>query len=367
MLRKIKPSKPPQRWGLTLLVSALVFVIIVISVTVASVLVYILLLTGEISSIDGRPDPKFMLIFTASLSLAIGLGVTLFVSRMSVKPLHHLIAQINRMASGDFKARLHFGKFIQMQPAVVELTESFNKMAKELENTEMLRSDFINNFSHEFKTPIVSIAGFAKVLKRGHLTDERKKEYLDIIEEEALRLAEMATNVLHLTKIENQTILTDCTLFNLSEQVRNSLVLLEHKWSKKNLEFDLDFNEYQIEANEELLKQLWINLLDNAIKFSPTYGTIDVRIVEKGDVLCVTIGNQGEMIPKKQQAYIFNKFYQADESHSSEGNGIGLALVKQIVLLHEGHMQVTSAPQKTCFEVTLPFTRKQRNERKEKC
>lgn len=151
-------------------------------------------------------------------------------------------------------------------------------MAEELENTQMLRSDFINNFSHEFKTPIVSIAGFAKLLRRGNLTDAQKEEYLAIIEEESLRLAAMATNVMNLTKVENQTILTDLTTFNLSEQIRACVLLLEEKWSRKELDLDLEFPEYTIRANEELLKQVWINLLDNAIKYSPNYGEIGVRI-----------------------------------------------------------------------------------------
>lgn len=131
----------------------------------------------------------------------------------------------------------------------------------------MLRSDFINNFSHEFKTPIVSIAGFAKLLRRGNLTDEQKEEYLEVIEEESLRLSAMANNVLNLTRVENQTILTEVTRFNLSEQIRGAVLLLAEKWTPKNLYMDMQFGEHMICANEELLKQVWINLLDNAIKF----------------------------------------------------------------------------------------------------
>ena len=116
-------------------------------------------------------------------------------------------------------------------------------MAEELENTKVLRGDFINNFSHEFKTPIVSIAGFAKLLKRGNLTGQQKKEYLDIIEEEALRLSAMATNVMNMTKVENQTILTDISEYNLSEQLRSCILLLERDWERKDLELQLDFGE----------------------------------------------------------------------------------------------------------------------------
>jgi signal transduction histidine kinase len=227
-------------------------------------------------------------------------------------------------------------------------------MAQELQNTEVLRSDFINNFSHEFKTPIVSIAGFAKLLKRGNLTDEQKNEYIDIIEEESLRLSYMATNVLNLTNVENQTILTDVSEFNLSEQIRSAVLLLEDKWSRRKLEMYIDFDEYMIFANEELLKHVWINLLDNAIKFSPEYGVLGIKIEEINEFLYVSISNSGDPIPSELREKIFNKFYQADESHSSEGNGIGLAIVKRVVELHNGIVSVQSKDNLTTFTVKLP-------------
>ena len=227
-------------------------------------------------------------------------------------------------------------------------------MAEELENTQMLRSDFVNNFSHEFKTPIVSIAGFAKLLRRGKLTEEQKQEYLAIIEEESLRLAAMATNVMSLTKIENQTILTDLTTFNLSEQIRGCVLLLEEKWSRKELDMDLEFPECSIRANEEMLKQVWINLLDNAIRYSPAHGEVKIRIAEKPDTLAVTVTNYGPDIPANKIDKIWGKFYQADESHASEGNGIGLAVVKRVVQLHDGNASVASGDGATAFTIALP-------------
>ena len=227
-------------------------------------------------------------------------------------------------------------------------------MTEELSCTEMLRSDFINNFSHEFKTPIVSIAGFAKLLRRGNLTDEQKEEYLEVIEEESLRLSAMANNVLNLTRVENQTILTEVTRFNLSEQIRGAVLLLAEKWTPKNLYMDMQFGEHMICANEELLKQVWINLLDNAIKYSPNYGEIGVRISEGAETLAVTVTNYGPDIPKDKLNKIWGKFYQADESHSSEGNGIGLAVVKQVVQLHGGTATVDSGNGSTAFTVELP-------------
>jgi len=261
---------------------------------------------------------------------------------------------MNRLATGDFRARIRFGKPISAHPSFQEIEKSFNTAAKELEQTEILRRDFINNFSHEFKTPIVSIAGFAKLLRRGNLTPQQQEEYLAIIEEESLRLAYMATSVLELTKIESQTILTNVSRFNVSEQVRSAILLLEDKWAKKNLDFNLLIGEYDISANEELLKHVWINLLDNAIKFSEEYGCIDVIVEEKNGSILVSISNTGKPIPEESMKRIFNKFYQADESHSTQGNGIGLAVVKKIVDLHHGSVFAQSRDALTTFTVTLP-------------
>jgi signal transduction histidine kinase len=263
---------------------------------------------------------------------------------------------MNRLASGDFRARLEIDSPLAKHPAFKEVTDSFNKMAQELESTEMLRSDFINNFSHEFKTPIVSIVGFAKLLKRGNLTEEERAEYIDIIEEESMHLSGMATNVLNLTKFENQTILTDVTEFNLSEQLRNSILSLEGKWEKKNIDFNLNFGEHKISGNKDMLKHVWLNLLDNAIKFSPEGGTIEVNVEDQGGTYAVSILNCGMEIPPEQQSKIFKKFYQADESHASEGNGIGLALVKNVTDLHGGTVSVHSESGTTTFKVELPKT-----------
>lgn len=355
MKNDIKKEEHKQRFTLVILVAAFIFAVQLIAVLVAAVLVYVLLRAGIITE-HGAASPNSVIFFMALISVFIGVIVTALGSKISLKPINRMISQMNRLASGDFKARLTFGKPIGAHPAFVEISNSFNKMAEELEGTEMLRSDFINNFSHEFKTPIVSIAGFAKLLKRGNLTEQQKAEYLNIIEEESLRLSAMATNVLNMTKVENQTILTDITRYNLSEQLRSCILLLEAKWSKKNIEFGIEFGEYMIQANEELLKQVWINLIDNAIKFSPEGSTVILDVKEQSDSLSVSVLNSGSEITPEQQKRIFNKFYQADESHSSEGNGIGLALVKRITDLHSGSISVRSLHNTTVFTVELPKT-----------
>lgn len=352
----MKKEEHKKRLGLTLLIAALVFVIQIVAVLIAVGLITILMQTGIIREFSKDTlTPSGTLVLMSVISLIAGGVVAAFSGKFYLQPVNRFIDQMNRLAAGDFKARIQFGKPISSHPAFREIESSFNKMAEELESTEMLRSDFINNFSHEFKTPIVSISGFAKLLKRGDLTPEQQREYLEIIERESLRLAAMATNVLDMTKVENQTILTDVTRFNLSEQLRSCvLLLLEGKWKTKEIDFSIEFDEHMIMGNEELLKHVWINLLDNAIKFSPEGGTVEITIREQTDALAVTVANHGSEIPAQQLSKIFNKFYQADESHSTEGNGIGLALVKKITQLHEGEVSVISENGVTAFTVVLP-------------
>lgn len=344
-----------HRFTLTLMVSILIFGILFMTGLLTAIMSYLLIETGGISSQGGNaPSPAGIILHSSLISLVLGVIVTFIVSKFPLKPVNRIIFQMNRLASGDYKARLSFGAPLGNHPAAKEIAASFNKMAEELENTEMLRSDFVNNFSHEFKTPIVSIAGFAKLLKRGNLTEEQRAEYINIIEEESRRLSAMATNVLNMTKVESQTILTDITRFNLSEQIRNCILILEGKWSKKNIDFRIDFNEYMIEGNEELLKHVWINLIDNAIKFSDEGGKVEINIADKDELLSVSVSNNGGGILPEQQKRIFQKFYQADESHSSEGNGIGLAVVKGVTELHKGTVSVYSEDNTTEFTVELP-------------
>lgn len=353
----MKDVEKKQRLTLTLIFSFAVFCILFLTVLLADVAILLLAHFGVLSG-DRKgflETTFFLLIWITCTSLVIGPIITFFLGKIPLKPLSVLITGLNRLAAGKYDTRIHFGKCSRRYPAARELTTSFNRLAEELESTEMLRSDFINNFSHEFKTPIVSIAGFAKLLQRGNLSDIQRDEYLRAIEEESLRLSYMATNVLNLTKVENQTILTDVTTFNLSEQLRDCVLLLEAKWSRRNLKFQMDFGEHMIAANEELLKQVWINLIDNAVKFSAEGSTIEISVKEDARTAMVGVINPGIEIPEEQQGRIFNKFYQADQSHAAEGNGIGLAIVRRIVDLHQGEIGVHSGNGLTMFTVTLPL------------
>lgn len=356
---KKKEEEKKGRIALTILVMACVVVTLMVAVGISFLVASYFLVNNMIpNALSNTVKHKSALVFMMIMTMVVGVILTAFLTRNLLIYVNRIINRMNRLASGDYSVRLSYGKPICLHPTVIEIMSSFNRMAEELEKTETLRIEFINNLSHEFKTPIVSIAGFAKMLKKDNLSEEQRKEYLDIIEEEAKRLADMATNVLNMTKVENQTILTDISKFNLSEQIRSSVLLLEEKWIKKNLELDLDFEEYDIYANEELLKEVWINLVDNAVKFSPVNGLISIKIEERQDTYLIIVSNQGEVISEESRKKLFLKFYQADESHATEGYGVGLAIVKRVVELHKGDVNVECRDGDVFFIVELPKSNK---------
>ncbi len=338
-----------NRVALTVLFTMAVFAVLFITMSISGLLVLMMARFGMLFPMRASGISMVVYVMLAS-SLVVGTTLSAVFSRIPLRPMNTLITGLNRLADGKYDTRIRLGRHRISR----ELSDSFNKLAGELNNTEMLRGDFVNNFSHEFKTPIVSIRGFARLLRKGGLTEAQRNEYLDIIVDESTRLADMATNVLNLTKVENQSILTDVTTYNLSEQLRASILLLEKKWTRKRLNLVADFAEHQITANEELLKQVWINLLDNAIKFSPEDGELGVAVLEGSGALTVRITNHGPAIPPETQQRMFDKFWQEDSSHKSEGNGIGLSLVRRVVALHKGRIAVESDERATTFQVTLP-------------
>lgn len=338
-------------FNLTVVLTLIVFAVLLVSLALASSLTFILMETGVMKG-EHSPDTSYTLLFMVIGSVVLGALSSFFGSKLLLRPIKRIIKSMDKLSSGNYEARMESSD--TRVKAFKALANKFNTLAEELENTEMLRSDFINNFSHEFKTPIVSIAGLAKILKKGNLTEEEREQYLSAIEEESMRLSYLATSVLNLTKIENQTILTDTSNYNISEQIRSCILLLEDKWEKKNLDFSLDFDEYTVEANEELMKQVFINLFDNAIKFSKNEGCIIASVKDMEDYLSISITNSGEPISEENKKKIFNKFYQADESHSSEGYGVGLAIVKKIVYLHGGQINLECKDELITFTVDLP-------------
>ena len=285
----------------------------------------------------------------------IGTGAAAVFTKWILAPLNEMIEATERISKGDFK--IHIQETFDEKSDFGILQRSFNHMARELDSIEMFRKDFINNFSHEFKTPIVSIQGFAHQLKAGGLTPEEEREYIRIIADESDRLAKMSTNILLLSKLENQAIVTDKTEFWLDEQLRTCLVLLEKQWGPKELELNLELDEVKYYFNENMLSQVWLNLFGNAIKFTPKGGTLSCTLKADETAVTVTVSDTGCGMSEDTVRHIFDKFYQGDTSHTGDGNGIGLNIVSRILYLCGGSVRVKSEIGKgSTFTVTLPVT-----------
>ena len=344
-----------HRLSVTLIFTGIAFTLFFVTMLIIYVAILLFMRAGILQAGQNVPESTgYYLVVIALLSIVLGSALAAIFGRYLLIPVNKMINAINRLAAGDFRTRMSGRGRLARTPAGKELVESFNRMAEQLEDTQILRSDFINNFSHEFKTPIVSIAGFAKLLRKGNLSREEQLEYLQIIEDESLRLSSIATNVLNLTRVEDLSGLTDVAEYNLSEQLRSCALLLERKWTQKKLELNPDFSEHRITANAELMKEVWLNILDNAIKFSPEYGEIEITVQEEAGSIAVRILNTGSTIPPDKLQNIFRKYYQADESHAAEGNGLGLAIAHKIVDLHRGSIEVESPGAYTAFTVRLP-------------
>ncbi len=286
------------------------------------------------------------------ISILSGAAIAVGLSKIFVSPMMKLSDAMRKVAGGDFTVRLDCTSKIR---DVREVYGSFNTMVKELGNTETLQTDFVSNVSHEFKTPINAIEGYASLLQDSQLTDEQKNAYIDKIIFNTRRLSDLVGNILLLSKVNNQTISLKASTFRLDEQVRQSILALESKWEKKEIEFDIDLDEIEHTGYENLLSHVWLNLIDNAVKFSPQNGQIRIRLKQLAGSVTFSIWDNGLPIPEADIDRIFNKFYQGDNSHASEGNGLGLALVRRIVAAAHGTINVTSSEDAgTEFVVALP-------------
>lgn len=286
------------------------------------------------------------------VSIVIGTSISAVASEKVLKPLNQLVKATKIVATGDFSIRV---EEISGPSEMANLIRNFNHMVEELRSIEMFRNSFINDFSHEFKTPIVSIRGFAKQLKNDNLSPEKREEYTDIIISESERLANMAANVLLLNKFENQQFITNKTEYELDEQIRDCVILLEKQWGKKNIEINLDLEPIKICNNQEMLSHLFINLIENAVKYSSNNGLINICCHETVDGIKFKISDEGNGMDESTQKRIFDKFFQGDKSHSIQGNGLGLSIVKRIVELCKGEIIVESEIGKgTTFTVKLP-------------
>lgn len=298
-----------------------------------------------------------LLIELTVLSLLVGIIVTAFMSKLFFKPIKELRIAIGKVADGDFSITLSTKS---TSKEIQEIFMGFNLMTQELKATEVLQTDFVSNVSHEFKTPINAIEGYTTLLQDCENLNASQQEYVEKILFNTKRLSVLVGNILLLSKIENQSIQTGHNKFRLDEQIRKSIVALESEWEKKEIEFDVEMESIEYVGNEGLLHHIWDNLIGNAVKFSPYGGLITIKLKkdvtengENGKIIFI-IEDNGPGLSDEALKHMFDKFYQADSSHKQEGNGLGLTLVKRILVIAGGDIVAENRERGGCrFKIEL--------------
>ena len=295
--------------------------------------------------------PVDMIGMIAPMALIMG-----FVSYASLKNdsryTFQLLSGIEKVAAGDFETTLD----PESSGPFKEVFRNFNTMCAELRSVQTLRDDFINDFSHEFKSPITSIRGFAELILEERISEDERRQYLSIIVSESNRLSEMAGNALMMARLESQHYIGNRTPYSLDEQIRECIILLSPQWSKKRLEVTADLIPAAFVGNADLMKQVWINLLSNSIKFTPESGEIAVGLHRDGECLLISVADSGSGMTEEELEHVFEKYYQGDSSKSSKGLGLGLSIVRKIVRLCGGNVDAQSVPGRgSVFTVSLPM------------
>lgn len=287
------------------------------------------------------------------MSLIIG-GIFIFLAtRIVVKPIAKLSEAAKQVANGNLETMIPQKQ--RGHDEISELTDNFNLMISELAKNEYLHKDFVSNVSHEFKTPLASIQGYAELLAMPNLAEEKRLEYASVITRQTKRLAKLSTDMLRLSELENEHLLVKKATFSLDEQIRDALLLLQNEWEQKKLILDIDLESARITGDKALLYQVWVNLIGNAIRYTDQNGKITIHLQTVGDKQQVTVQDTGIGMSPQQQARIFERFYRADESRNTGGTGLGLPIVKRIVELHQGEINVDSSLERgTIITVRLP-------------
>ena len=351
MKSKITEKLSKNKLSLRVMLLALIFVILLISMAIAGCVTFFLVTRNIIPSAPLNRN-LIVIIYMVLVSLITGTILGRVWGARFLRQIYELTKATKEVAAGNFDVRMTTG----LAKEVDIISNSFNEMTKELSNIETLRADFVRNISHEFKTPIASIRGFARRLKKGEVTDEQREEYLDIIISESERLSRLSGNVLLLSSLESTDKVSEKNEYCLDEQLRRTVLLLEPQLQKKRITVDFIADKVMINADEEMLSHLWINIIGNAIKFSHEDSVIKIILKSTGEYAIATVRDSGLGMDDDVKKRIFDKFYQGDHSRATEGNGLGLSLVKRILELVKGSAEVDSEPGKgTGFKVTLPL------------
>lgn len=259
------------------------------------------------------------------------------------RPVRRIVKAAEQIMKGDFSVRIPVSRVVDSLGDFSLIADYFNKMAEELSGTETLRTDFIANVSHELKTPLAVIQNYGTLLQQPDLPEEKRMEYAKAVTAASRRLANLITNILKLNKLENQKIYPAVARYDLGEQLCECLLSFEDVWEEKNLEIDTDVEEgVLVDMDAELLSLVWNNLFSNAVKFTEPGGKISLSLKTEGDLAVVQVTDTGCGIPPEVGKHIFEKFYQGDTSHASQGNGLGLALVKRVIDIVGGEILVSS-------------------------
>lgn len=350
MIDKLKKKK--KKVSLHFIMILFVFLTMLASTCIIAIITSALTRLRLIDPFGGGRDLMPPILIMLAFSVVLGTMMAAFGGKRLLIPIRKVIDATNKVAEGDFSVQLDVGHV----PELEDLNRSFNKMVEELASIETLRCDFVSNFSHEFKTPIVSIRGFAKLLKDKDLPEEDREEYIDIIIRESERLAGLSTNVLNMSKLEHIGILTEKEHFLLDEQIRRTAALMEYRWKEKGIAVSLKMSSVTIYSDEALLQQIWVNLMDNAINFTGAGGHISITLKEEDENAVFTIEDDGCGMDEATLSHIFDKFYQADASRSGVGNGLGLPMVRQAAALCGGNVKAESQKGKgSKFTVILPI------------
>ena len=284
-------------------------------------------------------DPLRVIGFLALLILILGIFMLLQYSATK-RHLEKIYNSIEKLAHGEYGHKLKVGKYTVFRSLAIDI----NRLSEELEKVHMLRTDFVNSYSHEFKTPISSINGFAQILldENNKLTEEERKTYLQIIAQEAERLSKLSSDTILLSQLESQKILADTKPYSLDEQLRRCVIMLSNQWSEKGINVTGNFDEVIYNGDEDMMQHLWLNLLNNAIKFTPKGGTINVSLKQDGQKIIASIADTGVGMTEEMAQRIFDKYYQGSTSKSGNGLGLGLSIVHRIIKLCKGSIKVES-------------------------
>ena len=351
MKKKIEKWKASDLWKLRKRFTLTFFVIILPFFFLIPGIFYFLARNGISVGIVSVPITiTFVLI--GLLCFLLGYVISFFLMRHVFHPLEQLSSASRQIARGDYSAQIEYkGNIEEIRTTI----DNFNFMAKELNSVEIMRNDFIANVSHEFKTPLSSIAGYVTLLQDSDLSESERNEYIQMVFFNIEKLNDLTSNILQLSRLENQNALKKPVHYRLDEQIREAIVLLEPKWSQKRITMDVDLQELSYTGQSALLFQVWTNLIGNAIKFSNPDSSIAITLRRYHDDLTVTVADRGIGMTEETRKHIFEKFYQGDSSRKEQGNGLGLAICKIILDLCGGDIHVASEPGKgSVFTVRLP-------------